>query len=183
MSALWRHGQEPDLRAFLAGAGRLNAAELTDVLCTDQRQRWLHGQRPEVEAYIALHGSFHPGAEPAIDLIFGEFLARRELGESPTLDEYCRRFPELAGQLRLHVGLYDALGEVGPARDDPASGPGEDPSTASRVGPDACRRRRAARGGRSCVAPRPGHLNPITSRSNACCTKWPRSGRRPHFSR
>ena len=131
LSALWRHGQEPDLRAFLAGAGRLNAAELTDVLCTDQRQRWLHGQRPEVEAYIALHGSFHPGAEPAIDLVFGEFLARRELGESPTLDEYCRRFPELAGQLRLHVGLYDALGEVGPARDDPASGPGEDPSTAS----------------------------------------------------
>ena len=133
LSALWRQGQEPDLKEFLAGAGRLSAAELTDVLCTDQRQRWLHGQRPEVEAYIALHGSFHPGAEPAIDLVFGEFLARRELGESPTLDEYCRRFPGLAGQLRLHVGLYDALGEVGPARDDPASGPGEAPSTASRA--------------------------------------------------
>src|SRR5581483_2688903 len=65
-----------------------------------------------------------------IDLIFGEFLARRERGESPTLDEYSRRFPEFAGQLRLHVGLYDALGEVGPARDDPASGPGDAPSTA-----------------------------------------------------
>jgi urea transport system substrate-binding protein len=104
---------------------------LTDVLCTDQRQRWLHGQRPSVEAYIALHGSDHPGAEPAIDLIFGEFLARRELGESPTLDEYCRRFPGLAGQMRLHVGLYDALGEAGPTRFDPASGPGEDPSKAS----------------------------------------------------
>jgi urea transport system substrate-binding protein len=129
LSALWRHGQEPDLRAFLAGAGRLNMAELTDVLCADQRQRWLNGQRPEVAAYIALHGSFHPGAEPAIDLVFGEFLARRELGESPTLDEYCRRFPDLAGQLRLHVGLYDALGEVEPARDDP--GPGEAPATSS----------------------------------------------------
>ena len=53
LSALWRHGQEPDLRAFLTGAGRLSAAELTDVLCTDQRQRWLHGRCPEVEAYIA----------------------------------------------------------------------------------------------------------------------------------
>lgn len=131
LSALWRHGQGPDLLAFLAGAGRLDAAELTDVLCTDQRQQWLHGQRPEVEAYIALHGFFHPGAEPAIDLIFGEFLARRERGESPTLDEYSLRFPEFAGQLRLHVGLYDALAEVGPARDDSASGPGEDLSTAS----------------------------------------------------
>ena len=133
LSALWRQGQEPDLLAFLAGAGRLSAAELTDALCTDQRQRWLRGQRPEIEAYLALHGSFHQGAEPAIDLAFGEFLVRRELGESPTLDEYCRRFPTLAEPLRLHVGLYDALGEVGPARDDPTSGPGEDPTTASRV--------------------------------------------------
>jgi serine/threonine protein kinase len=131
LSALWRHGQEPDLKAFLDRAGRLSAAELTEVLCTDQRQRWLRGQRPEVEAYIALHGSFHPGAESAIDLVFGEFLVRRELGEPPTLDEYFRRFPELAGQLRLHVGLYDALGTVGPARDDPASRPGEAPSTIS----------------------------------------------------
>jgi urea transport system substrate-binding protein len=131
LSALWRQRQAPDLRAFLAEAGRLDAAELTDLLCSDQRQRWLHGQRPAVESYIALHGSFHPGAEPAIDLIFGEFLVRRDLGESPTLDEYCRRFPDLAGQLRLHVGLYDALEEVGPAADDPAPGPEEDTSTAS----------------------------------------------------
>ena len=116
LSDIWRQGQEPDLKEFLAGAGRLSAAELTDVLCTDQRQRWLHGQRPEVEAYIALHDSFHPGAEPAIDLVFGEFLARRELGESPTLDEYCRRFPGLAGQLRMHVEL-DAM--FSPGREAP----------------------------------------------------------------
>ena len=131
MSALWRLGQGPDLRAFLSGIERVSDEELTDLCCTDQRQRWLHGQRPEVEAYVALYGSFYPGAEPAIDLIFGEFLARRELGESPTLDEYCRRFPELAGPLQLHVGLYDALGAVGPASDDLASGFGENLSTVS----------------------------------------------------
>ncbi len=131
LSALWRHGRGPDLRAFLAGVERLSDEELTDLLCTDQRLRWLHGQRPEVEAYIALYSSSYPGAEPAIDLIFGEFLARRELGESPTLDEYFRRFPELAGQLQLHVGLYDALDAEGPARDDLAFGLGEKPSTVS----------------------------------------------------
>ena len=119
LSALWRQGQEPDLKEYLAAAGPLSAAELTDVLCSDQRQRWLHGQRPEIKDYIALHGSFHPGAEPAIDLVFGEFLVRRELGESPTLDEYCRRFPDLAGPLRLHVEL-DAMFPTGwesPLRD------------------------------------------------------------------
>ena len=84
LSALWGQGQEPDLKEFLAGARLLNAAELTNVLCARPAPAaWLHGQRPEVEAYIALHGSFHPGAEPAIDLVIGEFLARRELGESP----------------------------------------------------------------------------------------------------
>jgi hypothetical protein len=133
LSALWQQGQAPDLQAFLAGSGPLSAAELTDVLCTDQRERWLHGQRPQIEAYLLLHSSLHSDSEPAIDLIFGEFLMRRQLGESPTLDEYCRRFPDLAGQLRLQVGLYDALGEVEPATDNPVSSREEAPSTDSKM--------------------------------------------------
>ncbi len=132
LSALWRHGQKPDLQEFLAGAGQLSAAELTDVLCTDQHERWMDGQRPAVEAYFELHGSFHPGSALPIELILGEFLARRELGESATPDEYCQRFPELAEQLRLHIHLYDALGDVVSATDDTAIGPGVDPSTVSR---------------------------------------------------
>jgi hypothetical protein len=131
LSALWRHNQKPDLREFLAGTERLSAAELTDMLCTDQHERWMDGQRPAVEAYFELHGSFHPGSAPPIDLILGEFLARRELGESATLDEYCQRFPDLAEQLRLHIQLYDALGDVVPATDDTAIGLGVDPSTVS----------------------------------------------------
>src|SRR5262249_10800183 len=111
LSALWQQGQGPDLRAFLAGSRPLGAACVADVLCTEQRERWLHGQRRLIEAYLHLHSSFHPGSDPAIDLIFGEFLVRRQLGESPTLEEYCRRFPDLVEQLRLHVGLYDALAE------------------------------------------------------------------------
>ena len=46
--------------------------------------------------------------------IFDEFLARLQRGESPVLDEYCERFPDLAEQLRLHVRLYDALDTVRP---------------------------------------------------------------------
>jgi hypothetical protein len=130
LSALWRHGQKPDLRAFLAGTGRLSDAELTDVLCTDQRERWLDGQRPAVEVYFELHDS-HPESALPIDLIFDEFLVRRELRESATLDEYCQRFPNYAEQLRLHVRLYDTLGEVVPATYDRATGPGADTSTAS----------------------------------------------------
>src|SRR5271163_2585346 len=52
-----------------------------------------------------------PDRSSDLSRIFGEFLVRRQLGESPILDEYCQRFPDLAEQLRLHVRLYDALGD------------------------------------------------------------------------
>src|SRR3954454_19147253 len=54
-----------------------------------------------------------PDRPSDLSRIFDEFLVRRQQGESPILDEYCRRFPDLAEQLRLHVRLYDALGEAG----------------------------------------------------------------------
>jgi len=54
-----------------------------------------------------------PDRPSDLSRIFGEFLVRRQRGESPSLDEYCQRFPDLAEQLRLHVHLYDALGEAG----------------------------------------------------------------------
>ena len=54
-----------------------------------------------------------PDRPSDLSRIFGEFLVQRQLGESPILDEYCQRFPDLAEQLRLHVRLYDALGEAG----------------------------------------------------------------------
>jgi len=68
-----------------------------------------------------------------LSLVFGEFLARRRQGKSPTLDEYCQRFPDLAEQLRLHVGIYDALGQAGPEADNRDTNPNVDPSTAPRT--------------------------------------------------
>src|SRR5271163_4261571 len=53
-----------------------------------------------------------PDRSSDLSRIFGEFLVRRQLGESPVLDEYCQCFPDLAEHLRLHVRLYDALGEA-----------------------------------------------------------------------
>jgi serine/threonine-protein kinase len=71
-----------------------------------------------------------PDSPGDLSLVFDEFLARRRQGEAPTLAEYCRRFPDLAEQLRLHVRLYDALGEAEPGADDRAATPEADPSTA-----------------------------------------------------
>src|SRR3954452_7479199 len=62
-----------------------------------------------------------PDRPSDLSRIFDEFLAKRQLGESPILDEYCQRFPDLAEQLRQHVRLFDALGEADSGTD--ARGP------------------------------------------------------------
>src|SRR4051794_30657668 len=66
-----------------------------------------------------------PDRPSDLSRIFDEFLVKRQLGESPILDEYCQRFPDLAEQLRQHVRLFDALGEAGSETD--ARGPIRDP--------------------------------------------------------
>src|SRR4051812_43483100 len=62
-----------------------------------------------------------PDRPSDLSRIFDEFLDRRQLGESPVLDEYCQRFPDLAEQLRLHLRLYDALADAGSETDDPVA--------------------------------------------------------------
>src|SRR5262249_32733321 len=42
-------------------------------------------------------------------LIYHEILLREQAGESPQLEEYLRRFPELAPELRLQFDLEEAI--------------------------------------------------------------------------
>src|SRR5262249_18507890 len=48
-------------------------------------------------------------ADQAFLLIYGEFLLRQELGETPTLDEYLQRFPEWADWLRQQDEFHKAV--------------------------------------------------------------------------
>ena len=52
--------------------------------------------------------------EYAVDILYNEFLVRREIGEAPTVDEYRERFPELVEQLQIQINLRDALGTAIP---------------------------------------------------------------------
>jgi urea transport system substrate-binding protein len=117
---LWRQGPAPDLGAFLAQAMPLSAEQLAEVLCVDQRERWLLGERPQAEAYVRLYARSFPNSEYVLDLLYNEFLVRRQVGEAPELDEYDRRFPALGGQLRLQVSLADAVDRAAPPEMRPA---------------------------------------------------------------
>jgi serine/threonine-protein kinase len=123
---LWCQGQRPDVRRYLADAGALSPAQVAAVLGADRRARWQRGERVPVEEYLRQFPAVGADPESALELIYGEFFLREELGEQPALAEYLERFPQYAARLREQVALHEALGPD-PVSTQPAAGPGGPP--------------------------------------------------------
>jgi eukaryotic-like serine/threonine-protein kinase len=109
-----------------APGGRQDGAPSTDVaeetreesvgdLCDELVSRWKGGQRLPAEHYLRRDPVMAVGGDDAFDLIYAEFLVREELGETPTLDEFCARFPEHVDQLRQQIRLHRAFNEMYPS--------------------------------------------------------------------
>lgn len=109
LERLWRQGDRPDVRAFLAGAGGWPPAQVVAVLRVDQCRRWEEGERPPAEAYLGMRPGLSEDEEGAVELIYGEFLLREERGEAPEEEEYLRRFPRHAARLRQQFELHRAM--------------------------------------------------------------------------
>ncbi|HEX4123734.1 MAG TPA: serine/threonine-protein kinase, partial [Tepidisphaeraceae bacterium] len=103
----WRRQQSLTLN--LVDLATLSRQELLDRLCDDQVKRWRAGQRIPAESYLARHPRVEESAESALELIYGEFLLREEMGESPQLEEFRWRFPPLAARLQKQLDLHGAL--------------------------------------------------------------------------
>src|SRR5262245_42970513 len=108
----WRQGERPDVWEFLTAAGTPSPAQAAAVLRVDQRERWLAGERVPAEEYLKRCRAVQAETELAVELIDAEYLLREELGERPYPDGFQRRFPPLAGRLRLPFELPQALGSV-----------------------------------------------------------------------
>ena len=93
----------------LSGSATLSGQTLVDRLCNDQVKRWRAGQRIPAESYLSLHPSLQESDESALELIYGEFLMREELGEAPQLEEFRWRFPRFAARLQKQLDLHGAL--------------------------------------------------------------------------
>ncbi len=101
---LWQQRQMPVVRTFLARwGGNLTPIQLAAILRIDQRERWLRGERIRAEDYLRDFPEVGADAAAALDAVYGEFLLREELGETPSVDEYLQRFPQYADQLRAQV--------------------------------------------------------------------------------
>ncbi len=106
---LWRQGQRPDLRAFLAARPTLSAVEAAAVIAIDQYERWLGGERVRAEDYLPLLPAGPDLDQAGCDIVYGEYLLCEQMGEAPSLEAFQHRFPAQAALLARQVELHHAL--------------------------------------------------------------------------
>ncbi len=61
------------------------------------------------EAFLVRHPALAADIEASFELVYGEYLVRESLGESPLPDEFAWRFPEFADRLRRQLDLHRAF--------------------------------------------------------------------------
>ena len=83
--------------------------KLLDEALDDQKSSWIRGERTPVEVYLERHPEIQADSDGILDLIYQEYLLRRERGENPVPDEFYARFPDLAETLMLQFGLDAAI--------------------------------------------------------------------------
>jgi serine/threonine protein kinase len=83
--------------------------ELVAAVRREQRRRWLQGDRVPIETYLAEFPVLHEDRARVLALIDHEVALREEAGETPTLDEYLRRFPGDETALRRLFALHRAV--------------------------------------------------------------------------
>lgn len=111
--------------------GPLPRADLVSLVRADQRHNWQRGERVAAEAYLERLPFLQNDHAALLDLIVDEVQLRAEAGEPCSLDEYRRRFPQLAGPLVWRLALHrSAVGTV-LANDD-----GQVPRLSAAPGPE-----------------------------------------------
>jgi hypothetical protein len=70
--------------------------ELAALVHLDQARRWARGECLSVDAYLEKHPALRADPEALLDLLCNEIILRQQHGDSPDLDDYLARFPEVA---------------------------------------------------------------------------------------
>jgi serine/threonine protein kinase len=83
-----------------------HSQQLLQQACAELRQRLLSGEDCRAEHFLNAHPELNSSLDHALELIYTEFVTRRELGQNPDLSEWLSRFPQWGAQLqrRLEAG-------------------------------------------------------------------------------
>jgi eukaryotic-like serine/threonine-protein kinase len=83
--------------------------QFVQQLCDSLEMRLRAGEAIRSEAILAEHPKLAEDAELALDLIYTEYVARSELGEHPTPNEFVDRFPQWKSLLLQQFQLAEVL--------------------------------------------------------------------------
>jgi serine/threonine protein kinase len=90
-------------------ADHLSPRELVDAVLDAQRRRFAAGERPRAEEYLQRFPALVADRSLAVDVIYSEFLLRREHGEATAPAGYLDRFPQYAELLERQFVVYRAI--------------------------------------------------------------------------
>jgi serine/threonine protein kinase len=102
VSAWQQSGESPPVLAdFLpASPAALRRMALVEAIKVDLEYRWQQQGWPKtVEQYVAEFPELSADGLPC-DVIYEEYHVRKQRGDTVSIDDYCRRFPEVEGELR-----------------------------------------------------------------------------------
>ena len=103
----------------LPAEGPLRGVALAEMVKIDLKQQWQKGRRAKVEAYLKAFPELGTPETVRVDLVLAEYEARRQFGAPASLEEFARRFPNQAEELRRHLASAAVPG--GDARICPSS--------------------------------------------------------------
>src|SRR5262245_59355677 len=106
----------------LAQSNPSSTEDLLREACEKLELRIRHGEAARAAEYLASLSGLD--AEAALDLIYAEYTARRELGELPPREELLARFPQLHSALERQFQLEELLDEHPSAGDGATDAPG-----------------------------------------------------------
>src|SRR5262245_47581747 len=96
----------------------MSLAPSLSALLIRQRERWQRGDCVPVEKLVDEQPSLRDQPEPVLELLYNEMLLREERGQPPQLEDYLRRFPQFADELRMQFEVHAALTAVGGLGED-----------------------------------------------------------------
>jgi eukaryotic-like serine/threonine-protein kinase len=89
-------------------AATASSHELFDAIV----DRWRDGEPPDTDAALARHPEIAGQKSLLLDLLFEEFCLRVEAGQSPSVGEYCRRYPAYQASLRKQFLVHGVADEL-----------------------------------------------------------------------
>jgi tRNA A-37 threonylcarbamoyl transferase component Bud32 len=101
----------------------------SDAVWIDMHRRWRAGDRVPVEAYLSGPQAVR-GDSQIVDLIYGEYCLREQLGERPSAQEYVDRFPRFATEIRRQIAVHRAIADTSVVHSASETPHGESPDEA-----------------------------------------------------